>query len=62
MLSIIFIVLLSMLVFSCGHNESQPPETTSPKNLPQSEVEASEQNEVDKSDKPAIAGIYLVTP
>ena len=58
-LSIIFIVLLSMLVFSCGRNESQPPENHEPQEPSQSEVEASEQNEVDKSDKPAIAGICL---
>jgi hypothetical protein len=58
-LSVIFIVLLSMLVFSCGRNESQPPENHKPQEPSQSEVEASEQNEVGKSDKPAIAGICL---
>lgn len=58
-LPIIFIVLLSILVVSCGRNETQPPENHKPQEPSQSEGEAPKQNEADKSDKPAIAGICL---
>ena len=48
-----------MLVFSCGRNETRPPENYKPQEPSQNEEGALKQNEVGKSDKPAIAGICL---